>query len=289
MVISQHIEGKMQKHSKDIIILGYSGTANECPFDTETWGINIAGSFFPEKKISYCFAFDELPSEYVKEMKALAPVISFQPYADIKYPLKEIEKAFNTKYFVNTVGFMIAYAIYIGVIRLSLYGCDTIIGAMWQRESKGVEYWLGRAEEHGIELRLPPKSGLLRSMQGRIYDKKGREILLTLSERLALLKILPTHGHYNDQLSASTLKWILYPKKDETERYNIYYGFDPSGNYTAICKEEFRIDVPMAEEIWDYLRQCIIDYEKEFGLDSSLLSLYEMFTTSEWQEGEYRR
>ncbi len=277
----------MIKHSKDIIILGYSGTANECPFDTEVWGINQAGRAFPTKKINYCFAFDKLPSKYIDEMKAIAPVISWQPYANIEYPLKEIIRMFKRDYFVNTMCYQIAYAIYIGTKRLSLYGCDTLLGGMWQRESKGVEYWLGRADERGIELVLPPKSGILRSMQGRIYNKDKREVLLTLKERVALLNILPDNAPYNDAVHTATLKWIFNPKKDEEARYGIHFGYDLIGQYTAVCKEEFRIDIPMSEDVWNYLRKCLLDYEKEFGLTDNILGLYEMLTTSEWHEGEY--
>lgn len=276
-------------HNKNIIILGYSGTANECPFDAEVWAINLAGKVFPDKKISYCFAFDKLPPEYVEEMKAIAPIISWQNYADIDYPLKQIVNAFHTQYFVNTACYMIAYAIFVETSRLSLYGCDTFLGATWQRESKGVEYWLSKAEDRGIELILPQKSGLLRPMQGRPYGKKGKEILLTLNERLILLNILPSSAPYNDMLCASTLRWILCPKADEQQRYNIYFGYDIAGKYNAVCGEEFRIDVPMAEDVWNYLRKCFLDYERDYGLTGSMLSIYETIMTTEWREGEYEK
>ncbi len=277
----------MIKHNKNIDILGYSGTANQCPFNTEVWGIDIAGSFFPERKTDYCFAFDELPPEYVKEMRALAPIISFQPYADVKYPLEAIIKKFRTQYFVNSLCYMIAYAIYVEIKRLGLYGCDTILGGVWQRESKGIEFWLGIANARGVELILPPKSGLLRSMQGRLYGKGGREVLLTLKERLALLTILPKSAPYWDKLYASTLEWILRPKEDERKRYHIYSGYDINGRYTYVCQEEFRVDIPMAEDVWNYLKSCVLKYEKEFGLTEDLLGPYEILTTAEWREGEY--
>ncbi len=289
----------MIKHSKFITILGYSGTANECPFDTETWGINIAGKYYKPKatslgvnafvqpKIDYCMAFDVLPPEYVREMKKIAPVISFQPYGDYPYPIEEIIRTFKTRYFVNSLCYMIAYAIFQGVRHLSLYGCDTLLGGEWQRESKGIEYWLGRAEERGMELSLPRKSGLLRSMQGRIYGREGREVLLTLAERLSLIKILPSNASYSDMLYASTLEWIFRLKGDEQDRYHILTGYDRKGNFTAICKEEFRVDIPMSEDVWNYLKHRILEYEKAYGLSSDLLGLYEMLTTSEWREGEY--
>lgn len=278
----------MTKHSKDIIILGYGGTAAECPFDTETWGLNIAGQFHPDKKIAYCFAFDELPQEYIREMKKIGPVLSWQPYADVEYPLEQIRKFFRIDYFVNSLCFALAYAIYIGTRRLSLYGCDTFLGATWQRESKGVEFWLGIAHDRNIELILPRKSGLLRSMQGRPYDKNGREVLLTLNERLQLINILPQNAPYHDALYTATLRWILMPKGDEQKRYHILSGYDIAGNYIFVCQEKFRVDIPMAEDVWNYLRKCLLEYEKEFGLTASMLGVYEMLTTAEWREGEYK-
>jgi hypothetical protein len=277
-------------HNKYINILGYSGTANECPHDTEIWGINIAGKM-ENRKVDYCFAFDKLPPEYINEMKALAPIISWQSYADFKYPLADIKREFRINYFVNTICYMVAYAIYVKTEKLGLYGCDTFLGATWQRESKGVEFWLGIAHDRGMNLILPPKSGLLRSMQGRIYRGK-REVLLTLAERVILLNILDAKtdiGFYDTEIHLKTLKWILMPKADEQKRYKIYFGYDASGKYQTICGEKFRIDIPMSEDVWNYLRKCMADYEQQFGFEDNMLGLYEMLMTSEWRAGEYSK
>ena len=59
------------------------------------------------KKVQKLFAFDILPKEYTDEMKKFAPVMSWQEYADEKYPLETILKEFNTRYFTNTISYMI--------------------------------------------------------------------------------------------------------------------------------------------------------------------------------------
>src|SRR3990167_4064989 len=125
----------------DVIILGKSPTGALCPFDAdEVWGVNNVAEHpeFKDKKFHRLFAFDFLPKEYTDGMKKYAPICSFQPYADIPYPLEEVKAAFGTEYFTNTVSYQIALAIYLKVDKLRVYGIDVSFGAHYAQENRGV-------------------------------------------------------------------------------------------------------------------------------------------------------
>lgn len=275
---------------KTVTILGYGNTKRLCPFDSEIWGINVVGRYFPDRKIDYCFAFDELPPEYIAEMKRYAPIISWQQYADKKYPLKEIKREFKSNYFCNTVCYMVPYAIYTGIKEIKLYGIDTEFGAVYEREQRGIEFWLGIAHAKGIKLTIPATSQLLRTTQGRIYGSNKKEILLNLRERLIIMEILldlQDEG-YSKALFRATLKWIMRPKKDEEERYGISIIRDEKGKYKIETGAPFEIDIPMSKTCFNYLRGSIMNYVKRKGFDDDILPIYEKFVSAEWQEGEYK-
>ena len=180
---------KIEQLAKEgiVTILGYDiNSRSLCPFDSEIWGINIVGSLMPGEKIDYCFAFDELPKRYIAKMRAIAPICSWQSYADVLYPLDEIISYFQSEYFCNTPCYMLALAIYLGIKEIKLYGVDAVFGATYEREQRGIEFWLGIAHEKGIKLTIPPHSQLLKPTQGRIYGVDKKEIFLNLQERLTL-------------------------------------------------------------------------------------------------------
>lgn len=211
---------------KHISILGKGNSGKICPFDAdEVWGVNNVATQpeYAGKKIHRLFAFDEsLEPQYTDEMKKFAPIISFQKYKDIDYPLESILKEFNTRYFTNTISYMIAYAIYCRVRKISVYGVDVSFGAPYAQENRGVEYWIGRAEQLGIEVYCPEKSHLLRTVYGNLYGEIGHcNMLLYVHERINLINILPKCGRYSDAIKAQNAWWVLFPKEDEARAHGL--------------------------------------------------------------------
>ncbi len=269
---------------KHVIILGKGDSRRYCPFDTEVWGINNVGNDFRgpngeadrSKPIKMCFAFDNLPPEYVSEMKRSAPVCSWQNYADVKYPLREILDKFKTRYFTNTVSYMLAYAIYTGVTKLSLYGIDMCFGSMYAMESRGVEYWLARCEEHGIEIEMFPGSHILRTTNGKLYGERGDfDALLYFEERLSLLNTLPKEGSYEDMCKSQICFWVLIPKQDEATRYKIEIQQNPDGSTKFRCPNEFQSEILIPDGAWQFLYKILKEKQQKGQLNYSLVSCYE--------------
>jgi len=102
------------------------------------------------------------------------PIITSVAYPDkfpqtVAYPLDEVlspktsnghAKNFRL-YFAETVCFATAWAIHIGVKSISFGGCD--YNGARPAERAGLEYWIGRAEEAGIIVKVFPGSNLLQT------------------------------------------------------------------------------------------------------------------------------
>jgi hypothetical protein len=298
---------------KHIVIMGKGMTGDLCDWQAdEVWGVNnvasqekvcqecepklMAGEADPEcpvcnktrrvlaypgKKWDKLFAFDTLPQEYTDEMKKYAPVCSWRDYASFPYPKDEVIAQFGTRYFTNTISYMVAYAIYSKVRKISMYGVEMSFGAPYAQENRGVEYWLGRAQQSGIEVFLPEGSGVLRTVYKNLYGEVNDcNMLLYLHERLNIINILPKKGHYGESLKAQNAWWVLFPKEDEAKAHNVKVIRDPQGNLSFQAPKEFTSDVQMPPEVWEYLRNILIEKEKAGELDFGLTSVYEKLVLS---------
>lgn len=94
------------------------------------------------------------------------------------YPLDEVVKRFGRKYFCSSVAYMIPMAIMCiedypqqFLPRIGLWGCDMQLTSDWAKERACVEYWLGRAEERGIEIVAPDESPILKSLYLYGYEQ----------------------------------------------------------------------------------------------------------------------
>ena len=175
---------------KHISILGLGPSLNEYTNITkrlggrhqycdETWAINSLGAVIQCDKV---FHMDDVR---VQELRAVAkpesniaamlewmkttdvPIITSRPHPDYKttepFPLIEVLNLFDAGYFNSTAAYAVAYAMFIGVERISLFGVDFTYPDAHDAE-KGracVEFWLGMASVRGIKLSVPKSSSLL--------------------------------------------------------------------------------------------------------------------------------
>lgn len=87
-------------------------------------------------------------------------------------------------YFNSTAAYAVAYAIHIGVQRISLFGLDYTRANAHQAEQGRacVEFWLGIAAARGIEITVPDTSTLLDACAPeaeRLYGYDGVDVLLS--------------------------------------------------------------------------------------------------------------
>lgn len=104
------------------------------------------------------------------------------------FPIKTILKRFKRNYFSDSIAYMVAYALYKGCTKLRFYGVDMHTMSEYAQEKGGIEYWLGRAEERGVEIELSQGTAVLQTATGHpygtnisqrlyYYDNKGRKRL----------------------------------------------------------------------------------------------------------------
>lgn len=83
----------------------------------------------------------------------------------IAFPLEKIVQKYGVTYFNNTVAYAVAYAMYVGVKKISIFGCDYSYHNVMRSESgRGcLEFWLGMAIANGIKVRIGEHSSLMDS------------------------------------------------------------------------------------------------------------------------------
>lgn len=145
----------------------------------ETWCINALGDVLACDRI---FHMDDVR---VQEIRAAAapdsniaamlkwlkthpgPIVTSRKHPDypglVEFPLEDVVNDCPNGYFNSTAAYAVAYAVFIGVKKISLWGCDFTYPNAHDAE-KGracVEFWLGIAAERGIQLTVPKSTTLL--------------------------------------------------------------------------------------------------------------------------------
>ena len=157
---------------KSVTLLALGPSRKECPFETEElWGTVdcLNQDNLRDKRFTKVFAFDSETvvinnhpprridsfCEYIDRAKQLKiPLVSTRDYATEKYPLREIITKFKSSYFMPTVSYMIAYALYLEYDRLYIFGIDQ--GPQWwyQLGKPHITFWIGYAIALGAEVLL---------------------------------------------------------------------------------------------------------------------------------------
>lgn len=145
----------------------------------ETWCINSLGNIIACDRVFHMddVRIQELRAEARPDSNIAAmldwlktttiPVVTSRPHPDYPalepFPLIEVLNSFKYAYFNSTAAYAVAYAIWLGAERISLFGCDYTYPDAHDAE-KGracVEFWLGMAAERGIKITVPKNTTLL--------------------------------------------------------------------------------------------------------------------------------
>jgi hypothetical protein len=148
-------------------------------FADETWGINALGDIFICDRIFHMddvrvqkIRADAQPGSNIARMlewlkTTKTPVVTSCVHPDYPaleaFPLAEVITDYPYAYFNSTAAYAIAYAIHIGVRKMTIFGNDFTYPDVHDAE-KGracVEFWLGIAAMKGIELSMPKTTSLM--------------------------------------------------------------------------------------------------------------------------------
>ena len=109
------------------------------------------------------------------------------------YPLQEIIEKYQSRFFTNSIAYMIAYAIYLGFDKISLYGIDLDVDGEYSFERPSVTYWIGFARGLSIEVFIAS-------------DIDDPLFLYGFEDPTALLKRLQARAEMSKQLAETHLK-----------------------------------------------------------------------------------
>lgn len=95
------------------------------------------------------------------------PIMTSRVHPDypglVEFPLADVLNKYPMGYFNGTAAYAVAYALFIGVKKISVWGCDFSYANSHDAE-KGrgcVEFWLGLAAAKGIEISMPKTTSLM--------------------------------------------------------------------------------------------------------------------------------
>ena len=195
-----------------VIILGCGPTHVECDFAHETWGVN--GTYTFAKRLDKLFMTDEEAEvdncwyDVVKLVKADTALVlpgSYKKFTDLGlnvevFPINEILQRFKTRFFSNSIAYMMAYAllktktvqslddpvpkVVEGYDKIFFYGIDMMTNSTYIQEKGGVEYWMGIAKGMGVEVINTRGSATGKTWNGKMYGAYGKWEEEELSEGL---------------------------------------------------------------------------------------------------------
>lgn len=170
----------------DFIDSGSSSKTQVAPWQ-EVWTLNGMGRtvnadlLFAMDDLRYCLMHSPGTAQAAHDFGG--PVITSTPYKDFKnalaYPLAEVlgwAKSPLAGYLNHCVPQMLAYAGFIGVKQIFMFGCDYThperpeVGKFRQDYRACTEFWIGVLSGRGINVTIAPKSTLLDTLTGhKVY------------------------------------------------------------------------------------------------------------------------
>jgi hypothetical protein len=130
----------------DIVGTGTTTNFYEWPDGREKWSVGSAFTSFGAR-IDLYFCFHNEPVDVFNK--------SDISYLDKhNYPLDKIIKKLGSRYFTNSIGYMIAFAIYRGYKNINIWGVDMESDSEYSFERPCVTYWIGQAEARGINVTI---------------------------------------------------------------------------------------------------------------------------------------
>jgi hypothetical protein len=87
----------------------------------------------------------------------------------------------GSRYFTNSISFMIAYAVYEGLVcghqwdEIHVYGVDMAVGDEYIAQRPSCEYWIGIAEGMGVKVYIPDASDLCKTTFLYAWEEKPQK------------------------------------------------------------------------------------------------------------------
>lgn len=203
-----------------VAIVGFAdGHRHLAPFDDDTWefwGLNRLWAVLGDRPWTRWFEIHDLAKMYAEDKehqewlsKTSIPVYLRPQDMDVfpvpnavPFPIEAVVQHFGSRYFTNSVSYMIALAIMLEYKEIGVWGVDMavdhVLNNEYSHQRPSCEYWLGLAAGAGIRIYLPEGSDLL--VSSHMYGFEDDTVIRTKLE--ARLKELAARKEGIKQQSA---------------------------------------------------------------------------------------
>lgn len=201
--------------SKVVHIAGKGIGWKLAPKEGEVWGVNDLVLYRNVTRVFHIHSNLDMTNPYIEKIvkrvnELKVPFMAARKVPQIPtsvaYPLGKIRKRFGADYFTNSVDYMIAYALYVGMKEINFYGINMEVGSEYIWQKPGIEFWIGYAKGLGVKVNFFGNHCLL---------------LLTRSGKL--------YGYWTKQTSArlliKELEQLSRDKKLQEYDLSLYYTY----------------------------------------------------------------
>ncbi len=165
------------------------------PKEGEIWGVNDLVRTRDVTRVFHIHSDWLIDTPYnkkiIERINALKiPLMGMKKYPEVPtsviYPIKEVTRRFGADYFTNSIDYMLAYALYVGMKEIRVYGVNMEQDTEYLWQKPGVEFWVGYAKGMGVKVELFGKHCLiLLTRSGKLYGFwKKQEAAIRLIEEL---------------------------------------------------------------------------------------------------------
>lgn len=159
---------------KQIIIIGKGPGWEDAPSEGESWGIH---NLCLKRRVSMVWdmhKIDMFPLCNENDQQNLIhhvnmwsiPYMTLKVHANIpssiEFPIWEMP----IKYCECSIGYMLWYALYIGVTKIDMYGVPMQHHSEYFHQLKSVDYWLGYVRGKGVEITIHGITNLCTGQKG---------------------------------------------------------------------------------------------------------------------------
>lgn len=180
-------------HTKKLAIIGRTPSAKFAPWHDPSWTIAAhpcarelcqrEPDWYFDLHPPACFTNEGKswnPAYYTwLKTKLQTPIFMQEKWPDIpmavRFPIERVLQEFRA-YFTNHPAYMIALGLQEGIEQIGIFGCEYSADTEYSIQRGSLEYWLGRAEQAGVEVILPVKESTLLRYPAAIYGYESHDL-----------------------------------------------------------------------------------------------------------------
>lgn len=236
--------GPKSHKPKKVAIVGFTPTRQHAPWGDpsfEIWGLNALYKYQDCPRFDRWFDVhgpDHIPPDRIAAYASMSIPVYLQEVHpkvpnSVRFPKQELEKALGSRYFTNSISWMVALALAENFEEIHVYGVDMAQDTEYRFQRPNLEYWLGRAESMGRRVYIPDGSDLLGATHQYGFEtdnkmrKKLKERLDDLNKRTAGLdQNIQRMSHERQTLEGAkqNLTWMIQsmtvPDSDSMEAFH---------------------------------------------------------------------